>query len=153
MFRLLSVVASHFFPKISIAMHHLWPPRKTRLLPVHVLPAFAYVYSFICVNDLWVFLFLKHFCFCLLIFSCTGSLLLCVVSLAGEHRGCSVVVGVGFHCGGFRNTEHRLQLRAPVAAALKCCGSQAVECGLVVVVHRLSCSTACRREPNPCSLN
>lgn len=30
MFRLVSVPASlFFFPKISIAMHHLWPPRKT----------------------------------------------------------------------------------------------------------------------------
>ena len=30
-----------FFSKMSIAMHHLWPPRKTRLLPVPVLPAFC----------------------------------------------------------------------------------------------------------------
>lgn len=80
---------------------------------------FAYVYSFICVNDLWVFSLFKTFLFLFVNFSCTGSLLLCVgFPLAGEHRGCSVVVGARLlTVVASRNTEHRLSCEAPVSCS------------------------------------
>ena len=148
MFRLVSVPASHFFfLKSQLLCTTFGLPGKPDYYLFMCYQHFAYVCSFTySVNDLCFFsLFLKRFCFYLLFLVALG--LCCCVWASSSWGGQGLLSSWGrrrLTVVASLNTEHRLWLWASAVAALKDCGSQAVECGWAVMVHRLSCSSARR---------
>ena len=102
----------------------------------------------------YVYLFFSFFIFSLFIFGCIGSLLLCTGFRQLGRAGATLRCGVqASHCNGFsRCRAQALGVWASVAVARGLSST-----GSVVVVHRLSCSTACGIFPdqgsNPCPLH